>query len=88
MSSRAALGALLTTLLFTVSDATTGVMADLVPTAGDQEIEMNVNGDSLSGVAEEYVSVCMPHLIKPLPGPHAAACSFSMHGGWFYYNTQ
>lgn len=31
-------------------------MADLVPTAGDQEIEMNVNGDSLSGVAEEYVS--------------------------------
>ena len=36
---------------------TTGIMSDLVPFAADQEIDMKINGDTMSGVAEEYVSV-------------------------------
>ena len=44
-------------VLLAASDATTGIMSDLVPFAADQEIEMKINGDSMSGIAEEYVSV-------------------------------
>ena len=44
-------------VLLAASDATTGIMSDLVPFAADQEIDMKINGDTMSGVAEEYVSV-------------------------------
>jgi hypothetical protein len=48
-------GLLLALLCGPVSAAT--MMWDLVPFVSDQTIEMKVNGDSLSGIAEEYVAV-------------------------------
>jgi len=57
MSTRGALGVVVAAVLLAASDATTGIMSDLVPFAADQEIDMKINGDTMSGVAEEYVSV-------------------------------
>jgi len=56
MSTRGALGVVVAAVLLAASDATTGIMSDLVPFAADQEIDMKINGDTMSGVAEEYVS--------------------------------
>lgn len=39
------------------AEAQVGVMTDSVPFAYDQDVEMKVNGDSMSGIAEQYVSV-------------------------------
>ena len=37
-----------------------GILADQIPFAADQDVEMEVNGDWQSGIAEEYVSVRLP----------------------------
>jgi hypothetical protein len=58
--ARVAMGAMAAALCG-VASATTGIMTDLVPYAADQELTMTVNGDAMSGVPEEYVSVrCQP----------------------------
>ena len=58
--------------------AAKGNAGEIVPYALDQEVSMRVNGDSLSGVPEEYVAVRLLLLLLLAPVPHdtpSAACS-------------
>lgn len=61
-----------------------GILADQIPFAADQDVEMEVNGDWQSGVAEEYVSGRLTVRVRSLAGLRYEIISKPQYGkiGW------